>query len=231
MAKAEYIPTTDGERLTWFANFAEKLPRYTTELEVNDDDLETALADCRAIIHMIYDVSSANSNAAQRVRFKQDLLWGRDTSVAQAFPGAYVPPDPPDIAALQGVVYRIRALVRRMKTAPQYTAATGSDLGIIARSPAKNPADKPVLTGVPLSGMRVEIRFAKRGFDAVFVESKRGNETDYAYLGTYLRSPFVDSRAALVAGQSEQRTYRATYLRGNEAFGMTGEPVVVTTVP
>ena len=41
----------------------------------------------------------------------------------------------------------------------------------------------------------------------------------------------MDERGPLVLGQSDQRTYRAQYLKGNDVVGLISETISITTTP
>ena len=82
-----------------------------------------------------------------------------------------------------------------------------------------------------LANSQVELKFVKRGFSGIQVESKRGAETNWSVLGNYLRSPILDTRPLLVAGQPETRSYRYRYLSGNDPVGTVSDTFTVTTIP
>ena len=63
------------------------------------------------------------------------------------------------------------------------------------------------------------------------VESKRGAETAWSYLGNYIVSPITDNRAPLAAGVPESRSYRLIYLRGNDPVGDFSDTLTVSTEP
>ena len=231
MPASDYIPNSDGDRLKWFNNFSTKIGGYAPTFALLPPDVDAIRADCAAAIYMINQVTTAKQDFERRVQYKETLIDGKISAAASAYLGAFTPQPVPVVLVAPGVIARLRAVVKRIKAHAQYTVATGDDLDIVPIVPVINPNVKPKLTGIALAGMRVEIKFIKAGFDAVSVESKRGNEAGYTYLGTFVRSPFVDNRATLVAGQSEQRTYRATYLNGNDEFGLASEPLVITTIP
>jgi len=65
----------------------------------------------------------------------------------------------------------------------------------------------------------------------VRVESQRGAETGWAYLGVDLQSPYTDTRPPLAEGQPEVRKYRLRYLQGDQLTGDYSAVQSVTTVP
>lgn len=126
---------------------------------------------------------------------------------------------------------RLRLLVKRIKAHLLYTEVIGGDLGIIASTIAPSPNAKPTGSARALANSQVELKFVKRGFSGIQVESKRGAEANWSVLGNYLRSPILDTRPLLVAGQPETRSYRYRYLSGNDPVGTVSDTFTVTTIP
>ena len=63
------------------------------------------------------------------------------------------------------------------------------------------------------------------------MQSKRGSEADFTQLAIVTRPRFRDTRAPLVAGQPEVRTYRLRYIDDDEAIGEYSDPIVITARP
>ena len=121
--------------------------------------------------------------------------------------------------------------MRRLKAHPNYTTAIGDDLGIVRPHSAPNNLITPTFTAEVLPNSKVKINFKKKGFSGVYLESQRGNETGWSYLGTFISSPFEDSREPEVDNKPEKRTYRMRYLKGNNFFGQVSDTVTVSTLP
>lgn len=71
---------------------------------------------------------------------------------------------------------------------------------------------EPVLTRTALTGYNVEVGWNRGGQAGVRVRSQRAAEATWTEIGTDMTPPFVDNRAALVAGEPEERRYQAAYV-------------------
>lgn len=61
--------------------------------------------------------------------------------------------------------------------------------------------------------------------------SQRAAEGTWTVLGTDNNSPYLDARAALVAGQPEVRRYRGRYIVNDVPVGNYSAVATVTTIP
>lgn len=228
---AEYLPTTDAELAVWYNNFNLKIPTYATLFGLVAGDTAAIANDTAAIIYMINQVELSKVNTQDRVAYKDLIKKGPIGAVGGAYPGSFVPPTTPAVIVLPGINPRMRLLVKRLKAHPAYTVAIGEDLGIVRDVVVGPVIPKPTGSARSLIGSQVQIKFVKSTFSGVMVESKRGSETAWSVLGTYIRSPFVDTRAPLIAGQPEVRNYRMVYVVGNDQTGDASDVLVVTTMP
>ncbi len=228
---SDYLPDKDAEFVVWLNNFNTKIPGYAATFSLVAGDTTAVANDYAAINYMVNQVELSKVNTQDRVAYKDLIKNGPIGATGGAFPGAFTPPAAPGTTVLPGVTPRIRLLAKRIKAHPAYTVAVGEDLGIVRGHFSSTEIPKPTGSARALIGSEVQIKFVKKGFDGVFVESKRGAETAWSTLGTYIRSPFVDNRAPLSAGQPEVRNYRMVYVKGNEQTGDVSDVLVVTTMP
>lgn len=77
---------------------------------------------------------------------------------------------------------------------------------------------------------KVTFDWVKGEFDGVVIEGQSDRETTYTFLDKDFKSPFVDMRPNLAAGQPEKRRYRMIYLLDDEVGGVWSDEVVVTTM-
>jgi hypothetical protein len=84
---------------------------------------------------------------------------------------------------------------------------------------------------VPETSFAVRLTFAMRGHDQLEIQSQRAAETTWASLAFDTNSPYVDGRAPLVAGQPEQRRYRARFVDNDVPVGDWSDTVEVTAHP
>ncbi len=140
-------------------------------------------------------------------------------------------PAPPAVLVAAGIISRIRAAIQRIKAHPGYTDAIGEQLQIVAsKTDELNPSEaKPTFKAVPSVG-KITLDWTKGDFDSVVIESQRGAETTYTFLDKDFKSPFVDMRPNLVAGQPEVRRYRMIHLLDDEVVGTYSDEVAITTM-
>jgi hypothetical protein len=108
-----------------------------------------------------------------------------------------------------------RALAKRIKAHPAYTAAFGNLLGIVGPEDTTDISTlKPDITGEDKKGGVVEIDFnlANREGVNIYPESFRDRDGDagFKFLARETSPTYVDNRPLLVAGKPELREYIPT---------------------
>ncbi|MCH8275345.1 MAG: hypothetical protein IH851_11205 [Armatimonadetes bacterium] len=82
--------------------------------------------------------------------------------------------------------------------------------------------------GKALTGYQVEIKWTRAGHDAVKLRGQRAGETVWTDLAVDTVSPYVDTRAPLVANTPEERRYQAAYLDDDLITSLWSDTLVVT---
>ncbi|MEX2244771.1 MAG: hypothetical protein WD716_13115 [Fimbriimonadaceae bacterium] len=132
------------------------------------------------------------------------------------------------IAAKPGVEARTRSLMGIVKASTNYTVAIGEAYQIVA--PGGGLAT-PALKAASVPGTSdVSLRIAKGGYSVIAIDMRRGGG-DWTQIGVSQLATFVDSTAALVAGQPETREYRAQGMVANARTGDLSPTVSVVTTP
>ncbi|MEI7728399.1 MAG: hypothetical protein WCO56_02460, partial [Verrucomicrobiota bacterium] len=131
-----------------------------------------------------------------------------------ALPVLTVPELPKDVTPVPpGALNRIFGLVHKLKLAKAYTKTIGLDLGV--ETPGNFAAHPvPTLKLTVVAGIKKQaarLAFVKFGHQGVLIES-RTNGGPWQKLGTYTRSPFLDTRPLLVPGVAEVREYRIRFI-------------------
>lgn len=206
MRQQDYIPRSDAEFALWHDTFRIAAASVGATLGLAAADL-TAINTDNATWHAkISAAENAAATAQQTARDKQ--------------------------AARRVIEQNVRALARRMKSSPAYTAALGEKLGIIgAEARADLSNGKPTLKAKALPRGVVEIGFQKSQSDGVNLYGQRGEETGFTFLARDTQSPYVDNRPLLVAGKPEVRQYKAVYVVSDAETGQASDEVVVTCQP
>jgi hypothetical protein len=229
MAKQDYIPNREDELLAWFANLSAKLPTYQATLGLTLAEVTEFQTEATLVEFSIMGVTQAKNEAAEWVAFKNLELYGPVGEPTPAVPSA-LPPAPVSPRA-PGILVRTRALVTRIKAHPAYTVAMGADLGLIGPEESPPAEIKPTGSATPLPNFSAEIKFVRRRFDGVDIETQRGMEMTWTYLAFDSSSPYLDNRPPAVAGQTEQRRYRMRYRDHDVQVGLFSDTLTVTVGP
>lgn len=234
MASTDFLPHNDEALLPWFTNFQTKLPTHAANVGLTAGDVASSGRDLQTLRFALELVRIFRAETQERTTFKNTLRDGPKGINAPPIPTVPVVAPPTEIAS-PGIVPRLRALVQRIKTHPGYNASVGQDLGVVAPQSglgaSERDAAKPTAKGGALPGGAVEIRWRKRGFTGVIVETQRGDEAVWSRLGIDLYSPFRDDRALVQTGIPEIRRYRLRYLVADMPVGLFSDTLVVTASP
>lgn len=207
------IPSTDADFANFVSNLGAKLAPMVTTFGLTAADATAVTTDATSMQAAVIDQLSKFAAAKGSTQAKAVLR--------------------------QGVEKRTRALIARLKSHPAYTSTLGEQLGIVAPTEGAGTIkplttasrnSQPRMTGLLSADGKVGIRFVKNGYSGIIIYGRRGDEKELTILAKQLRSPFMDERANLVAGEPETREYRAIYLDGDQPAGKPSD-VLVVTVP
>lgn len=226
---ADYIPTTEADLVVWFTDHAAGVSTHGATVGLSAADITQAVADDKTVTHAVTGRSLYNSKAQEFTAYKDILLYA---PLNTPLPGT---PTPPAVSALPAgalaaCVARARQRAERIKTHPAYTTAIGEDCRIVAPVSPPGPT-QPTLTATPQTDFAVRLTFAMRGHDQLEIQSQRAAEVAWSSLAFDTNSPYVDGRPPVVAGQPEQRRYRARYVDDDAPVGDWSDTVEVTARP
>jgi hypothetical protein len=227
-------PKAEAPLVIWYKNFGQSLATHAATLGLTAADVAAAQADGAMLNYLIGDLVPTFQTALQaRVSFKNLM---KDGPIGA--PGGDPPPAPaagtPPTAVAPGILPRLRQLIQRIKTSPNYTEAIGQALDIIGSdgdAPDGDTKARPTAKAIALPMSQVRIEFTKRGFDGVVIESRRTGEENWTLLGTDNFSPYIDTRPPVTAGRAEVREYRLRFLRRDEPVGEWSDIISVSTQP
>jgi hypothetical protein len=212
MKRKRYFPRSVAERPEWFHNFALQLPVANATLGLPAPAVTAKVAEALWLEYVtgpyltaVRDFGPAASAAVE------DALNGPG-GAAQVLPVFTAPPLGTVVPQPSGALQRIFEFVQTIKSTPTYTEAIGLQLGIVGEEDA---ADNPVPTFTVKveageSCQCVRITFKKYGHKGVAIYSQRGNGA-MELIGIDLESPYLDTRALLVANTPEVRVYQMRF--------------------
>lgn len=229
-----YIPDSEEAKVIWLMNFDAEFAPIATLLGCTAADV--------ADVHNYYlsykyghDLANMfKSLSSERVHFK-DLIGDGPLDSSVALPAIPALPTPPPVI-VAGVFIRIRILVRRIKTHPNYTEAIGHRLGIITPKADIN-IDKvtPVITNIAKSDFDVNIRWKKGNMHGIViyravanVDSESGDTSGLKWveIGRDFRSPYIDTKQN-ISKRPEARYYKFRYIYKDQIVGQESDIVKV----
>lgn len=228
------IPKSEPELVIWLKNFAKNFSTHGPTLGFTAAEIAAVQADAEMFEYLVADSLPAyKAHLDARYSYKNTIKNGPIGT-----PGGAPPPAPTVGAApatvAPGILPRLRQLVQRIKIAPNYTTDIGDTLGITGKDEGNAPdpnTAKPTakVTALPLNQVRID--FVKSGFDGVWIESRRQNETDWTFLAIDLYTPYLDTRAPAQGSSPEQREYRLRFYDNDAPTGQWSDTINVTTTP
>jgi hypothetical protein len=214
MAKNNYLPRTDEERVTWFNNFANKFAVYAAGLGFTPAEVTAVTNDAAMLAYLLLLTEIYTTAKAQRVTYKNLIKDGPIGSVGGPIPAAPVAPAAPTVVA-PGILPRLALLVQRIKASTTYTEAIGHDLGIIGSQQTTDPTKmKPTLKLV-MKGGQVEVQWVKADSDGIRIEVDRGTGT-WSFLAIDTVPHYPDTTP--ITGPATWK-YRAMYIVADEPVG------------
>lgn len=172
MAKEDYLPRDDNGRVALLIRFRNVIGGHAANLGLSAQDLAAQAADAEWAEYVLRRMETMRGVAEQWTVYKGTLFLGKG---ATSVPGEPPMPQPVPPAVAPGIFTRFRALVRRIKAAPGYSAATGHALGIIGPEPA--PPDVTAITPrlrLQSESGRVVVLWRKGRNEALRLEVDRG---------------------------------------------------------
>jgi hypothetical protein len=226
-AYASYLPTSKTERRNWLANFNAVLPQYAAQFNISAAEqtrltngliwIDYALA-CRAL---------ADSFSKSLTDFSDEM--DSDASESDAREPQWTPPPVPSVPGRTGTFNFVVALVAdkilSKNPSPQIMTALG--LNPLAAPDTVMPE---IRGATALPGGNVDLSFSKGRAKQILIQCKRG-AGDFELLKEVVGTHWTDTRANLVAGQSESRTYRTRFSDGTNGYGDYSAERIVSTQP
>ena len=240
MKRNDFYPRRVAERPEWHALLAAKLPIHGPTLDLTTAQINNGVADNLLLAYGYGDWKTNLYELGPAGTASLELLASGTGSDPFVFP-TYTAPTPPTLpagitAVLPGALGRTFLLVQEMKAKPGYTLPIGLDMGIVgSEAPPPPPGDPapPRIKATVIQGPDSEIaqlKFFKDGHESVWIESRRGTGS-WEFLATTSKSPHLDTRALLVAGQAEVREYRVRFYDAGQPNGDWCDVAKVTIGP
>lgn len=199
MAKKDYVPLKDAQKIPWATNLKDKIATIGPTLGLSPGDVTDVQSACDVII------ANINGIEAARQVFEHAATDKREQNLAQ--------------------VRTIRTVVKRAKASATYTNGLGQELGIIGDEQTIDIANsKPKLT-IRKEGGAYRIDFNLMGFfDGVNIyRNHPPDDPASSYLATDTGTPYIDNTPV-----NNGTVYYAYYVLNGMQVGQQSDLVTVT---
>jgi hypothetical protein len=223
----DYLPTVESALVVWFADHAAGVSTHGATVGLSAGEITQAADDAATVAHAVNGRSLYESKNQEFTAYKNILLYAPLNTPLPGTPAAPAVGALP-AGALAACVARARQRAGQIKASPAYTVAIGEDCRIVAPAGGDEDVPKPVLKATVQTDFAVLLKFAMFGHDQLEIQSQRAGETEWTTIGFDTNSHYTDARAPLVAGQPENRRYRARYRDDDQPVGEWSDIVEVT---
>ena len=214
-------------------NWKLEFPPLAPGLSFTAGELTGVMADTDWAIYVCTMAADSQSFAEAWVDFRDIILESDSSDPPGPLPNSTVPDLPAAPKPPRGIIHRFQGYIQRVKTAPGYNATIGAQLRILPTVPA--PVDlatvKPDLRGEALAMFQARLRWTRRDFGGIELQSQRDGDADWVSLGVKTATTVLDARPPVAAGKPEVRRYRAIYLLDDSPVGQWSDVVSVTVQP
>src|SRR5690606_6542470 len=194
------------------------LPEHALKLEISQAELDQLSSDAQNYGYLMDFGKNIQSAKESFFSYKDRMMegGGRGALSTPQFPVFDLPAD-----AVEGIVPRLRKLIRKIKASPEFTSQIGEALGLIVDSPAKwdSAEGSPELRLKPLPDGRVEIKFRRHGQDAIRIDFRASEKEKWQLAGVFTASPAYHQPPQDPEGRPQALQYRAILLRKNQTVG------------
>ena len=229
----DFIPTQLQAFCEWAENLKLEFTALASQLGFTAAEITALLTDLNHAIYACRAAMDAGSFGSAWVQYRKTLMHGDAGQPIGSTPGNTMPAAPATTAPPPGVIPRIRAAVKRIKSAPGYTPSMGQTLRIVpgGTTPPDTETVRPDTKATPMPLFKAKLKWKNRGFTAVRTRSRLDGDTAWTDLGLATGSTVVDERPPREAGKPEVRFYEQIYVRNNEPVGQWSDSVRVTLQP
>lgn len=196
-----YLPSQDGALLTWLENFKTKIALRGAVVGLTPAQITDLQTKCDAM-----------KSAIQLVITKQE-------EYKSAIAGKEL--------AKQTQLGAIRTAIANLKTHAAYTAAIGTELGVVATTSDFDPATFKADIKAEIFGGFVRIKFKKGKTDGINLYHRRKGSADWAFLARDTRSPYDDHIVLETPNQPEHWEYIAYGVLDDAQIGLPSDIVEV----
>lgn len=224
--KQAYLPETDEAKVNWLNNFAEKKETHGPLFGFDSASVTQSEQDALMFAYMVGVIDQNKQDSQEFTTYKNILRDGPKSQPTATFPSYESAPPVPTIVPAD-IFGRVSDDVAVIKANKNYTEALGQDFDIIGAASTFDPATYTTKISGKSFPDGVELKFSKKGADAVRFYTRLRGEGEWQKLEKELRSPVKDTRPLAVAGVPEVREYMARGIKSNAEIGQNSNIITV----
>lgn len=225
---AGFYPNRDADQVVWWATFNQGCIDHAATFSdiLTAPKLANILACKNFMATLVNATDDAKGFGKQVAEYKN--IW-MDSPLGTVAPTIPVPPAAivPGLNLVVGLEAFARQLAGQLNAHPLMDDATRLALGIKGSTDALGTVR--VVSGEPIGGSAVALRFSLAGYETVAIYRKRNEVTER--LGTSTIADYTDGAGPLAAGVSESREYWIRGIVNNVEVGDISASVFVATTP
>ena len=240
MRRDNFYPRRVSDRPEWHNNFAAKLLLRGPGLGLTSDQIDNGVADNLTLGYALGDWKTNLYEIGPAGTASITILESGTGTAAFVFP-TYSAPPPPTLPAgadpvLPGALDRTFNLVQIIKLCSPYNLTIGLEMRIVGSEAASPPPGEAPPPRIKVSVVQGDghqnglIKFFKDRHTGIWLECRRG-AGDWEFVASSDKSPIIDDRPLLVAGQAEVREYRARFWDNGKPNGAWCDVAKVTVSP
>ena len=215
MATLPFMPHIDDDKADLLEHVATTLPSYADLLAISPQDLEALKADALCFRYALEALGVVQAYSQAWTSFKNLL---RDSGMGNAgWPAMLILPEPIPPAVQPGIIPRLSALAKHIKTHKNYTPAIGHDLWLIgAEQVIDTSIWKPILS-VYNEAEHPVIQWTKGSASALEIWTDRSDGNNFVLLAINIEPNSTDMSPLPATGAVWK--YKAIYRLHDQQVG------------
>jgi hypothetical protein len=197
----DYFPIKNAAKVIWLTNLKTKIVESGSALGLSAEKILEIQNNCTIIIDAI--------TKAQVAKAAQKSAVSASSQAIKKEGGA------------------LRTEINRLKNDAAFTSAIGKTLNIIGGRSKVDKDNYKAKIAVEIFAGRVQIKFVKKGVDAVNIYHRKGGAAEWSFLAHQSRSPYHNPLALEVPGQPEHWEYRAFGIINDDEIGIASDIVEI----
>jgi hypothetical protein len=227
MRRNSYFPKDENKQVQWFNNFSKKLKNtYASTFGISNAEADKIVDYAKFFEFLVNYLIATRAYCEGLTSYKNTFKKSPADTALSAVPQLSMTV-PATIPSTQGMLTTVSKLIARIKAHEKYKPGIGEDLGIEG-SHRDFDKDNYVLKGTAkLMGPALEVRFRKKGVDAMNVYALDEASGKLIFLARQSKSPYRDKRPLAVEGKPEKRSFRLRGVIGDEEIGQLSDTMVI----